>query len=64
MLWPLCRTSKDERHKLLAMRFQKGESTHPRDPVKVTGQINPQNLDCDMAALVFTLPDIGIPTTV
>jgi len=42
--------------------FGQTEKTHARDLIKVTRRVNPQNLDCNMAALVFTLPYIGIPT--
>jgi hypothetical protein len=38
--------------------------THTGDLLIVTRRVNPQDLDGDMAALVFTLPDIGIPTAV
>ena len=64
MLRPLCRTSEEKLCELLAAWFRKGRNAHPRDLVKVTSRVYPQNLDCNMAALVLALPDVSIPTAV
>ena len=38
--------------------------THIRDLVKLARRVNPQNLDCNVATLVFTLPHVSIRAVV
>ena len=51
-----------DQHQLASTHIQRAVGTHARDLTKPTG--DPQNLDCNMATSVFTLPHVGVLTVV
>ena len=53
-----------QRYQFVNAHLWTDRKTHTCNLIEVIRRVNPQNLDCNMAALVFTLPDVGIPTTI
>jgi len=44
--------------------FGNAVGTHSCDFIEVARRVNPQHLDCNVAALMFTPPHIGVPAAI
>jgi len=44
--------------------FRRNAETHTCDLIEIIRRVNPQNLDRNVATLVFTLPDVGVPAAI